>query len=66
MAEGIETPEQLAFLQGGGLRADPGLHYAKPLPVPAFEAWRAARGQNAGADLSRNERIDSGPKQELQ
>ena len=66
VAEGIETPEQLAFLRAVGCELIQGCIYAKPLPVPAFEAWRAARGQNAGADLSRNERIDSGPKQELQ
>ena len=63
---GRETPEQLAFLRAVGCELIQGCIYAKPLPVPAFEAWRAARGQNAGADLSRNERIDSGPKQELQ
>ena len=66
VAEGIETPEQLAFLRAVGCDLIQGCIYAKPLPVPAFEAWRAAQGQNAGADLSRNERIDSGPKQELQ
>ena len=43
VAEGIETPEQLAFLRAVGCDLIQGCIYAKPLPVPAFEAWRAAR-----------------------
>ena len=35
VAEGIETPEQLAFLRAVGCDLIQGCIYAKPLPVPA-------------------------------
>lgn len=37
VAEGIETPEQLAFLRTVGCRLVQGYIYSPPLPVPAFE-----------------------------
>ena len=43
VAEGIETPEQLAFLRAVGCDLIQGCIYAKPLPVPAVEAPRGDR-----------------------
>lgn len=37
VAEGIETPEQLAFLQTVGCKLVQGYIYSPPLPVPEFE-----------------------------
>lgn len=44
VAEGIETPEQLALLRELGCDLIQGYIYAKPLPVPDFEAWRRGNG----------------------
>src|SRR5690606_30125615 len=38
-AEGIETPEQLAFLQGAGCDTGQGYLISRPMPVSQFEAW---------------------------
>ena len=37
VAEGIETPEQLAFLKTVGCRLVQGYIFSKPLPLPEFE-----------------------------
>ena len=39
VAEGIETPEQRALLQEVGCDLIQGYIYARPLPIPEFEAW---------------------------
>lgn len=41
VAEGVETPEQLAFLREHGCREVQGFYYSKPLPAASFEAWMA-------------------------
>ncbi|WP_426143431.1 bifunctional diguanylate cyclase/phosphodiesterase [Pseudomonas sp. DWP3-1-2] len=38
-AEGIETPEQLAFLQGAGCDTGQGYLISRPMPVSQFEVW---------------------------
>ena len=37
IAEGVETPEQLEFLQGLGCHLYQGYLHSKPLPVEAFQ-----------------------------
>jgi len=44
VAEGIETPEVLAFLQEAGCDEVQGYLLARPMALPAFEAWYAERG----------------------
>lgn len=39
IAEGVETPEQLAFLKGKGCEYLQGYHIAKPMPAEEFYAW---------------------------
>lgn len=39
VAEGIETPEQLALLKEVGCDMVQGYIYARPMPIPEFEAW---------------------------
>jgi EAL domain-containing protein (putative c-di-GMP-specific phosphodiesterase class I)/GGDEF domain-containing protein len=44
VAEGIETPEVLAFLQEAGCDEVQGYLLARPMALPAFEAWYAEQG----------------------
>ena len=39
MAEGIETSEQVEFLQKVNCDLIQGYFYSKPLPIPEFEKW---------------------------
>ena len=41
VAEGIETPEQLALLKKVHCDLIQGFIYSKPLPIPEFEEWVA-------------------------
>ncbi len=41
VAEGIETPEQLALLKKVNCDMIQGYIYSKPLPIPEFEEWAA-------------------------
>jgi diguanylate cyclase (GGDEF)-like protein len=43
VAEGVETAEQYAFLQESGCHTLQGYYIARPLTVPALEAWMAER-----------------------
>jgi len=43
VAEGVETVEQIDFLQSRGCRVMQGFYYAKPMDVRALEAWLADR-----------------------
>lgn len=43
VAEGVETPEQVAFLRAIGCDAVQGFVHAAPLPVDEFEAWARER-----------------------
>lgn len=42
VAEGVETAEQLAYLQKVGCDRVQGYYFAKPMPVPVFEDWLKA------------------------
>ena len=42
VAEGIETPEQLAFLKRINCDMIQGYIYSKPLPISDFERWADA------------------------
>jgi len=44
IAEGVETPEQQAFLASAGCHAYQGYVFSKPLPIEGFEAF--ARGDD--------------------
>jgi EAL domain-containing protein (putative c-di-GMP-specific phosphodiesterase class I) len=43
VAEGVETPEQLAWVRAQGIEFCQGYLFARPLPVAEFEALLAAR-----------------------
>lgn len=45
VAEGIETPEQLALLKKVNCDMVQGYIYSKPLPIPEFEVWLDHREQ---------------------
>jgi diguanylate cyclase (GGDEF)-like protein len=42
IAEGVETPEQLALLQGIGCENFQGYYFSEPVEAAAFEEWAAA------------------------
>jgi diguanylate cyclase (GGDEF)-like protein/PAS domain S-box-containing protein len=39
VAEGVETAEQLAFLESHGCTVAQGYYFSRPLPVPELEVW---------------------------
>jgi sensor c-di-GMP phosphodiesterase-like protein len=45
VAEGIETPEQVASLVGLGCRLGQGFHFARPMPPNAVIATGRGRGR---------------------
>ncbi|MDP2833128.1 MAG: EAL domain-containing protein [Pseudomonadota bacterium] len=47
LAEGVETEDQLAFLQIHGCDAYQGYLCSRPIPAPALEQWLAQRGTQA-------------------
>jgi EAL domain-containing protein (putative c-di-GMP-specific phosphodiesterase class I)/GGDEF domain-containing protein len=48
-AEGIETPEQAAWLRSIGCTTAQGYYYARPLPLEEFVAYTAIRGAGISA-----------------
>ena len=52
VAEGIETPQQAAFLASARCDVLQGFLYARPMPPADLLAWLAARRTNPVADLT--------------
>ena len=51
VAEGVETPEQLAMVRGAGIAVVQGFIFARPMPADAAFAWspdRASEARRAG------------------
>jgi EAL domain-containing protein (putative c-di-GMP-specific phosphodiesterase class I) len=47
LAEGVETPEQIRFLQSHGCRCAQGYYYSEPVPAEEFTALlRKQRGMH--------------------
>jgi two-component system CheB/CheR fusion protein len=46
IAEGIERPEQMAYLKAKGCQEFQGYLLARPMPVAELEAWLTTRGEN--------------------
>jgi EAL domain-containing protein (putative c-di-GMP-specific phosphodiesterase class I) len=46
VAEGVETPEQLAFLAEAGCHRVQGFHLARPMPAPDFMNWLTVHGRD--------------------
>ncbi len=44
IGEGVEQPGQLQFLIENGCELAQGFHFAKPMPVEAFDTWLAGEG----------------------
>jgi two-component system CheB/CheR fusion protein len=51
VAEGIETPEQLHFLQRIGCDTLQGFLFARPMPAAELEDWQTERSQNPVAQI---------------
>ena len=49
-AEGIETPEQYAFMREAGCDVGQGFLIARPMPAPAFETWLAQPHPSLGGE----------------
>ncbi len=61
LAEGVETPEQLAFLRQRGCDTVQGYLFAKPLPAAELAAWlRAGNEGRPGADHGSQPRSAAG------
>ncbi|MBB3956455.1 putative bifunctional diguanylate cyclase/phosphodiesterase [Novosphingobium sediminicola] len=46
IAEGIESPEQMAYLKARGCREFQGFHLARPMPAGELAIWLNQRGQS--------------------
>jgi diguanylate cyclase (GGDEF)-like protein len=49
LGEGVETPEQMAWLREHGCRFAQGYYISRPIPLAAFEQWLADRVPAGGA-----------------
>ena len=47
VAEGIETPEQLAMVRGAGIAVVQGFIFARPMPAETAFAWQPEQGREA-------------------
>lgn len=52
VAEGVETEEQIGFLQSRGCRVMQGYYYGKPMDAEALEAWLSAKNGGTRQDVS--------------
>ncbi|UVI30531.1 bifunctional diguanylate cyclase/phosphodiesterase [Paenibacillus spongiae] len=52
VAEGVETEEQIGFLQSRGCRVMQGFYYGKPMDAQAIEAWIAAATKSERSQTS--------------
>jgi EAL domain-containing protein (putative c-di-GMP-specific phosphodiesterase class I) len=61
VAEGVETPEQLARLREVGCEAVQGFHVCRPLPPAPLADWLRARADSVGAAPARRAPTGTAP-----
>lgn len=57
LAEGVETATQAAYLTARGVQHAQGYHYARPMPIEAFERWLLANAASTGHPLPDGEAL---------
>ena len=62
IAEGVETAEQLAFLDRHGCGAFQGWYFGRPVPLPEFEASLTAHEPQATADARAGAGAEAAPQ----